>query len=190
MIETHTVVVCAESKAHWYQDCEPAKCSDESHEHQLFEVHRHRSLVALPNGARITAVSFDEADPYERAQPPDYGLYLDPRWQPPWDHDHLDWPDFDVPRDVSQVTAALRSLLGPAGGGQRVEMCCIGGHGRTGTALACLAILSGHPRQDAGAWVRANYCGDAVETAEQADFVTAFDRQGGKCLRMFGLLPM
>jgi hypothetical protein len=51
----------------------------------------------LPDGTEVTAVSFDAADPYIREQPPDYGLYLDHKWQPPWAHDHLDWPDFGVP---------------------------------------------------------------------------------------------
>jgi hypothetical protein len=55
--------------------------------------------------------------------------------------------------------------------GERVEVGCLGGHGRTGTALACLAILTGCPSGEAVAWVRANYCADAVETAEQESFV-------------------
>lgn len=42
------------------------------------------------------------------------------------------------------------------------------------TALACLAILAGHPPSDAVAWVRAHYCPNAVETAEQERFVTTF----------------
>jgi hypothetical protein len=58
-------------------------------------------------------------------------------------------------------------LLERARLGERVEVGCLGGHGRTGTALACLAILTGHPPGEAVAWVRANYCADAVETAEQ-----------------------
>jgi hypothetical protein len=37
--------------------------------------------------------------------------------------------------------------------------------------LACLAILSGHPPGEAVAWVRANYCVEAVETTEQEAFV-------------------
>ena len=106
-----------------------------------------------------------------RDRPPDHGLYLDPRWRPPWAHDHLEWPDFGVPADPVPVVAALRSLLDRARAGEQVEVGCLGGHGRTGTALACLAVLGGHPAGDAVAWVRANYCGKAVETAEQEAFV-------------------
>jgi protein-tyrosine phosphatase len=138
-------------------------------------MHRHRSVVALPDGTELTAVSFDATNPYARDQLPDYGLYLDHRWQPPWPHDRLDWPDFGVPDDPTQVLAALRSLLERARSGERVEIGCLGGHGRTGTALACLAVLGGHPAGEAVAWVRANYCTKAVETSEQEAFVLGLD---------------
>ncbi len=117
-------------------------------------------------------MSFDPVDPYVRDRRPDYGLYLDPRWQPPWPHDHLAWPDFGIPEDTSSVMAPLRSLLERARSGQRVEIGCLGGHGRTGTALSCLAVLCGHPPSDAVGWVRSTYCPQAVETPEQEAFVS------------------
>ncbi len=172
---TQVVVLCQECQAHWFLEAEPAKCTDASHQHLRFEMHRHRSVVVLPDGTELTAVSFDATDPYGRDPPPDYGLYLDRRWEPPWSHDHLDWPDFGVPGDSAQVVAALRSLRERARGGERVEVGCLGGHGRTGTALACLAVLGGHPAGEAVAWVRANYCSKAVETPEQEAFVAAFN---------------
>ena len=172
MTETQVVVVCTECREHWYVDGAPARCTDPSHTHRQFEVHRHRTDVVLPAGTTVVATSFDERGPYSRDRPPDYGLYLDPRWQPPWTHDQLDWPDFGVPSDVGALTLALRSVLERARAGQRVEVGCLGGHGRTGTALACLAVLSGHPANDAVAWVRAHYCPAAVETPEQEEFVT------------------
>jgi|GEM_PF-2050492 len=171
MTETRLVVACSECRVHWYVDYEPAKCVDLDHNHQRFEVHRHRSVVVLPDGTEVIAVSFDTPDPYARDQLPDYGLYLDQRWDPPWIHDHLNWPDFGVPDDATQVVAALRSMLDRARAGERVEVGCLGGHGRTGTALACLCVLIGHPSSEAVAWVRANYCANAVETAEQESFV-------------------
>jgi protein-tyrosine phosphatase len=58
--------------------------------------------------------------------------------------------------------------------GELVEIGCLGGHGRTGTALACLAVLSGVPAGDAVGWVRATYCAKAVETDEQEAFVLLF----------------
>src|ERR1700733_5083401 len=97
-------------------------------------------------------------------------------WRPPWVHDHLDWPDFGVPADPALVATALGSLLDRARAGEQAEVGCLGGHGRTGTALACLAILAGLPAADAVAWVRARYCSKAVETAEQEAFVAGFRR--------------
>ena len=136
-----------------------------------FERHRHCDQVVFPDGSGIWAVSFDAAQPHARAVPPDFGLYLDARWDPPWPHEHLDWPDFSVPRDRADAEAALASLLDRARRGERVEVGCLGGHGRTGTALACLAVQAGVPAADAVSWVRSNYCTHAVETDEQVAFV-------------------
>jgi hypothetical protein len=136
-------------------------------------VHRHRTAVVLPDGTTVTAVSFDPVDPYGREDRPDYGLYLDARWQPPWPHDRIDWPDFGVP-EVTAITNALRSLLARARTGERVEVGCIGGHGRTGTAVGCLAVLTECAPEDAVAWVREHYCARAVETPGQEAFVRRF----------------
>jgi hypothetical protein len=168
--DVSVVLACAECRTFWPLDA-VARCADPGHHHRRHELHRHRTVVALPDGAELVAVSFDDADPYTRDRVPDYGLYLDGRWRPPWPHDRVDWPDFGVPDDAAGLVALLREVLRRAGAGDRVEIGCLGGHGRTGTALACLAVLSGHPPTDAVAWVRANYCPDAVETDDQAAFV-------------------
>ncbi len=174
MGEARWAVACTQCQVHWYVDDEPGKCTDPRHDHQQFALHEHLSVVVLPNGTEVTAASFNARDPYARDQPPDYGLYLDRHWQPPWTHDHLEWPDFGVPEEAARVAGALRIVLNRACGRDRVEVGCLGGHGRTGTALACLAIMSGHPSSDATAWVRANYCTDAVETAQQEAFIADF----------------
>src|SRR5215472_16066189 len=132
-MEARVIVACTECQVHWYADHELAKCTNPDHMHRRFELHRHRSVVVLPDGTPITAVSYDTQDPYARDRPPDYGLYLDHRWQPPWTHDHVDWPDFGVPKDAAPVIAALRSTLDRARAGEQVEVGCLGGHGRTGT---------------------------------------------------------
>jgi hypothetical protein len=174
VVDTRSVVVCAQCEVHWYLDDDDAKCSAADHDHQRFDLHVHRTVVAMPDGTELTAVSFDTRDPYARERAPDFGLYLDPRWDPPWPHDHLDWPDFGVPGDRAPVVSALSSLRERARGGERVELGCLGGHGRTGTALACVAILCGLPRDDGVGWVRANYCTDAVESGPQEAFVVGF----------------
>ena len=83
------------------------------------------------------------------------------------------WPDFRLPRDPGQLRAELTTALSRAGD-ERVELACGGGTGRTGTALACLAVLDGVPAGDAVAFVRAHYRPRAVETPAQRRFVSRF----------------
>jgi hypothetical protein len=176
MFDSRIVVACRERGVFWPDSTRPA-CEDPSHEHPRFEVHHHRSPVTMPDGTTITAVSFDDADPYSRVAPPDFGLYLDRRWSPPWPHAHLDWPDFGVPDDPDVVLSALAELLARAQNRERVEIGCLGAHGRTGTALAAAAILCGLAPQDAVDWVRTTYCDRAIETAEQEAFVATINRE-------------
>jgi len=148
--------------------------------HHQVAVHEHLDQVIFPDGTLITAASFVPRAPYERDQDPDFGLYLDPQWDPPWAHRHLEWPDFGVPDDSGPVVSALRSTLALARSGQRVEVGCLGAHGRTGSALACLAILTGVPAAEAVEWVRSAYCSEAVETPEQAAFVAGLTIPDGE----------
>jgi len=135
--------------------------------------HVHRDPVTFADGTTVVGARFLVDDPYTCDEPPSFGLYLDEHWAPPWDHAHLPWVDFGVP-DSSELRVALEDVLVRARRGERVEVGCLGGHGRTGTALACLAILAGAPPAEAVAWVRAAYCERAVETDEQRAFVAAF----------------
>jgi hypothetical protein len=176
VVETQIVVLCHDCGTFWSPPAEPASCDDLTHEHQRFASHLHRSRVVMPDGTAVTGVSFGSDDPYAREASPDFGLYLDDRWRPPWPHEVLDWPDFGVPEDPAPVAAVLQSVLDRARAGERVEIGCYGGHGRTGTALACLAVLCGLPPARAVTWVRATYSEDAVETDEQAAFAHNFSR--------------
>ena len=54
---------------------------------------------------------------------------------------------------------------------ERVEIACAGGPGRTGTALACLAILDGVLSTEAVAFVREHYNPHAVERPGQRRYV-------------------
>lgn len=140
---------------------------------QAHEPHVHRTEVELADGTSVTAVSFDAGDPYRRDPTPAFGLYFDARWSPPWPHQHVVWPDFGIP-DQAELGSSLQSLLARARRGERVELGCLGGHGRTGTALACLATLTGTSPGEAVEWVRAHYCAHAVETEGQRMFVETF----------------
>jgi protein-tyrosine phosphatase len=57
---------------------------------------------------------------------------------------------------------------------ERVEIACRGGRGRTGTALACLAVIDGVPAGQAVAFVRQHYDPHAVETPWQRRYVARF----------------
>ena len=77
------------------------------------------------------------------------------------------WPDFWVPLDHGDALAKLREAHERAYAGDRVEVACRGGIGRTGTALAALAVIDGLTPPAAITWVRAAYHPRAVETPWQ-----------------------
>ena len=134
-----------------------------------------RVIVRFPDGTEVqaTGVGRPDGDP-----PPTFGLYLDHCWAdfgPPWEHVVIDWPDFELPVDRVGACAEIRSAFHRAQAGQRVEVGCVGGSGRTGTVLACMAILAGVPAGSAVNWLRQAYKRSAVETREQERFVEGFD---------------
>ncbi|GII95020.1 hypothetical protein Ssi02_52510 [Sinosporangium siamense] len=83
------------------------------------------------------------------------------------------WPDFWLPSDRAATANTLREAWSRAEN-ERVEVACGGGRGRTGTALACLAVLDGLPAKEAVPYVRAHYSRHAVETPWQRRYVTRF----------------
>jgi hypothetical protein len=138
-------------------------------------IHSHLQIVALPDGTLIQVASFLGNERHDsRQQQPVYGYYLDPAWSTPWPYVHIEWPDFGLPTDTAALRATSAEILAKATSGDMVEIGCIGGHGRTGTLLAILAIQAGVPADEAVAWVRTNYCISAVETVEQEQFVAAW----------------
>jgi hypothetical protein len=120
-------------------------------------------LVVLPGGAAVRGRRI--ADP--TACPADFALLLAPGPAPHWPHRRIRWPDFWVPRDPADALDAIREAWRRAYAGERVEVACRGGVGRTGTVLAALAVLDGLPPERAVAWVRAHHHRRAVETAWQ-----------------------
>lgn len=110
---------------------------------------------------------------------PDFGLYLGSKslWrkqQLQWPQRWIDWPDFLVPRDFALASAQIRALHERSGAGQRVEVACGGGVGRTGTVIACLAVLAGLSPADALRWTRAGYHHRAVEMPWQRAWISRF----------------
>jgi hypothetical protein len=108
------------------------------------------------------------------ATAPDFGLYLDHRWAPTWPHDTIEWADYGLPTNSSDADSKIRAAFARARAGEHVEVGCLGGTGRTGTVLACMAVLSGVPAAEAIEWVRQHYKRGAVETPAQEKWVTVF----------------
>lgn len=131
-------------------------------------------VVVFPDGCRIRGVGWRRQDRWHD-QHPDFSLVLlgkDLGCEPPWQHRWVRWPDFRLPTNRADALDAVREAH-RRGHRERVDIGCGGGVGRTGTALALVAVLSGVPAATAVAWVRAHYRRRAVETRSQRRWVTA-----------------
>src|SRR5690242_617081 len=130
-------------------------------------------VVRLPSGRLVRGRGLRR--PLPAGPTPGFAVHLVGRRPPavPWESRWVRWPDFRLPTDAGQLRAALVEALDRAGTG-RVELACGGGRGRTGTALACLAVLDGVPADEAVGWVRQRYDRRAVETRGQDRFVRGF----------------
>lgn len=82
----------------------------------------------------------------------------------------LDWPDMGVvtlPKEFwdDLVQYLIKNKL-------KMLMFCVGGHGRTGTAMASLLVTAlGWTPERSIKWVKENYCDQAIETFTQTDYV-------------------
>jgi hypothetical protein len=132
-------------------------------------------VIELADGRRVRGRGLRA--PMPEGALPEFGLYFlgDLPPEVPWESRWVRWPDFLLPRDRASADAALRDAFARCQD-QRVEVACGGGTGRTGTALACLAILAGTPPEEAVAYVRARYRRRAVETPWQRRYVRRFGR--------------
>ena len=134
--------------------------------------------IRLPDGARVRGRGLRRP---AAGGVPEFGLYLGSArlrrkheagigWPAAW----VDWPDFGLPREPEDAVARIRDLYERVRAGAAAEVACGGGVGRTGTVIACLAILAGEPAESAVTWVRTHYHRRAVETGRQKAWVAAF----------------
>jgi hypothetical protein len=130
-------------------------------------------VLRLPSGRLVRGRGLHAGPPPGPA--PTFAVYLLGAAPPAvdWDSRWLPWPDFRLPRDPAQARRLLTEAWERAATG-RAEVACAGGRGRTGTALACLAVLDGVPAAEAVAFVRRHYHPRAVETPWQRRFVRRF----------------
>ena len=85
-----------------------------------------------------------------------------------------DWTDYGVPRSpyILQLVKAAAELIRE---GKKLDIGCMGGHGRTGTFVALLAVeLLGAKAAEAIGMVRDNHCKEAIETYSQRAFIYGF----------------
>jgi hypothetical protein len=122
---------------------------------------------------------------------PDIGFYLDDRWasgsllvspgfNPPFARKAsrsrmvlFPWEDWGIPENPRVFHRAVRWLLSEAEKGQKIEVACMGGHGRTGTALATMLVVQGLDARTAMRRVRRSYCEEAIESDKQIAFLRA-----------------
>jgi len=130
-------------------------------------------VLRLPSGRLLRGRALRRSLP--PGPTPDYAVYLlgaSPA-PVPWEARWVRWPDFRLPRHRRDADEALSEAWRRAET-ERVEIACGGGRGRTGTALACIAVLDGVPTREAVAFVREHYDSRAVETPGQRRYVTDF----------------
>ena len=130
-------------------------------------------VLRLPSGRLVRGRSVRR--PLPPGPEPTFAVYL--LRKPPcavgWEARWVRWPDFWLPDNQGHAQAVLheawQSTLA-----ERVEIACPGGRGRTGTALACLAIIDGLPSDQAVSFIRQHYDRRAVETPWQKRYVARF----------------
>jgi hypothetical protein len=130
-------------------------------------------VLRLPSGRLVRGRPLSR--PLPEGPLPEFALYLLAHRPPDvtWDSRWVLWRDFSLPEDRFAAREALSQAWIRADT-ERVEVACSGGQGRTGTALACLAIIDGVPATEAVRFVREGYSRRAVETFWQRRFVARF----------------
>jgi hypothetical protein len=131
-----------------------------------------RHTLALPDGTRVRGRGVRDALP--DGDRPEFGLYLGVDYEPDWEHVTLDWPNHFLPRDHVAAAGVIGEVSERLRDGQRVEVACMAGRGRTGTVLSCLAILAGVRPDHAVSWVRAHYEARACRPPWQRHYVLRF----------------
>lgn len=94
------------------------------------------------------------------------------------EHIVLDWPDFNIPSLSRDFWVNLSKVLKKKGRDRarngkiyKVLVHCMGGHGRTGTALGILGVLIGNWESNIVERVREIHCYKAVENGKQIRYI-------------------
>ena len=131
-------------------------------------------VITFPSGARIRGRPIHYYKTCRNS--PDHILILScfyPRHPPKAEVHWIKWPDFCLPVNTLKTRHALELTLERATY-SRVDIACRGGVGRTGTALACIAILDGMDPVSALNFIRDTYHPRAAETPWQRWYISNF----------------
>ncbi|WP_327380511.1 phosphatase domain-containing protein [Streptomyces sp. CB02400] len=134
-------------------------------------------VVRLPSGRLVRGRGLRNGLP--EGQVPTLAVYLTdhrPATQP-WESRWIRWRGFRLPSDPDDALRTLR-LVHERGLGERVEVACGGGAGRTGTALAAMCVMEGMEPGQAVKWVRQRYRSRAVEVPWQRRFIRRVHASG------------
>lgn len=134
--------------------------------------HHRMDPVPLLNGITLYASAAHSTREDDEIRP-DYGCYFDAIWKPDCIAFYAHWQDFGLPTLPLETFIEFLELVLEYAEGYAVEVGCIGGHGRTGTALACMAVLAGDTPMTAVERIRDLYCDKCVETKQQEWLVEA-----------------
>lgn len=85
----------------------------------------------------------------------------------------VDWPDMGAPILAASFWKDLYDYLKKTKG--KMLIFCLGGHGRTGTALACMLVAARWKHRDAKNWIWKNYCKKAIESKTQEKYIAAVE---------------
>lgn len=147
----------------------------------------------LDRGLFILASSYKDTTGRHAETQRDLGFYLDDDWaqrsptavlvSPGVDFPRPEavpvvmypWPDYGMPLvSLRGFDQAIEWVFNKIRHGEVVETGCYGGHGRTGTLLACMLVKQGTEAQDAIDRVRLLYCDWAIEGNQQEHFVLQY----------------
>jgi len=85
----------------------------------------------------------------------------------------IDWRDQGVPKLKKEFWETFVGILKKESEKRPINVLffCVGGHGRTGTALSIVCHLLEFSTGDPIEWVRKNYCKEAVESYSQVSYI-------------------
>ena len=87
---------------------------------------------------------------------------------------YIDWPDLGIIH-INVLDAVVDLATKRMEQGEQIEVGCLGGHGRTGTLLACiLGAVENLGVTEAVGKIRKLYCPQAVESSSQIELIAAY----------------